>query len=998
MSNSIYNFGYTEQDDKPKLEMFALTWSEIVDLFKTEGFNYVSEKPKVPGIVGCSMLKNWRCNDNVIARELFYLDVDDGVTIAEIEELMKDYTYLIYSTYSHDPDAGIEKFRLILPLAKPMAFEDWDVRRKTFIKAYPQVDPNSFKISQFMKMPVLSPVNQKHHFVREHKGNRLFDAYDYAPYYTKPLAPAPVMSFSADDTAQYQHAAYINARAFASHDERLKACTTMKALGFDANTVETILQMSGTNKAHGYWTTTFNKANTKYASVRWFLEKIGIKTKCSKLAEQAKANALNTTKQTKVSAYDQEFYLTDDQRLGDVIGKFELGYLNLVIADCGVGKNYTSSRTPNAWVVSPLRIIVSQNTTSANADNTDVATVLDQVTENVSVISKKSKERDTSGGIDNGPLTYEFTVPTRALCTWNMLVTMYNVLNDNDKTAQQKAAHIAEVEKLKNVTLFIDESHGLYLDYTFKGEMMSTIYEIIAAKLFKQVIFMSGTSSADDYHVKFDKVIRVGKEAEPKVTTRVIAEDVFSHVAYSVLNSTADGIVVYWNDCKQIDKLTALIGTEKKLLTVTADTGVKNHPDVIALKTTECLGEGYEGIIGTNSIVEGMNIKNEVDTVDVFVVGNEPVERIEQVSNRYRKAKTVRVYNVVSKTSPDLTYSILKRSDVTATANTITNALNIVLDCAVTDNALRYTAARNQLHAIKDVNDQTSPHTLIRIAKGEDGLYKFVPNYVGIDGRVSNSKTTFDSYNFESYKERLSKLNHHVVMMFSHVARLSKAEQEAIDEAAEENKAQRQADALKNVIDMVLRDTVEDAYNDMVQRREETLERDLLVKVLRVHNYINATDVVDMLTRNTYKAVLVDIERVKRENKIINYINANINVGDVLDAVSKAHHAEAIMNIWRNDKSIQAADVDLNKKAKYDNGVLEQKSATVILRQYLKLSNTKPTYVNGNTVRLSTVEGTTTSGYTITKQTSHSQRQLAACVKAKQVNGFSQLAAKRAAM
>lgn len=996
MSNSIYNFGYTEQDDKPKLEMFALTWSEIVDLFKTEGFNYVSEKPKVPGIVGCSMLKNWRCNDNVIARELFYLDVDDGVTIAEIEELMKDYTYLIYSTYSHDPDAGIEKFRLILPLAKPMAFEDWDVRRKTFIKAYPQVDPNSFKISQFMKMPVLSPVNQKHHFVREHKGNRLFDAYDYAPYYTKPLAPAPLMSFSADDTTQYQHAAFINARAFASHDERLKACTTMKALGFDALSVENILQMSGTNKPHGYWTTTFNKTNTKYASVRWFLEKIGIKTKCSKLAEQAKANA---TKQTKpASIYDQEFHLNEGQYLSDVIGQFDLGYLNLVIADCGVGKNYTTSRTPNVWVVSPLRIIVSQNTSSANSDNDEVCAVLEQVQENVSVISKKSKERNKINGIDAGPVSYEFTVPTRALCTWNMLVTMYNFLNDHDKTAEQKAQHLVEIEKLKSVTLFIDESHGLYLDYAFKGEMMSMIYEIISAKLFKQVIFMSGTSSADDYHVKFDKVIRVGKEAEPKVTTKVIAEDVFSHIAYSVLNSTADGIVVFWNDSKQIDKLNALVGTEKKLLTVTADTGVKNHPDVIALKTTECLSAGYDGIIGTNSIVEGMNIKNEVDTVDVFVVGNEPIERIEQVSNRYRKAKTVRVYNVVSKSTPDLAYSILKRNDVTATANTITNALNIVLDCTVSDNARRYTAAKNQLHAIKDVNDQASPHTLIRIAKGSDGLYKFVPNYVGIDGRVSNSKATFDSYNFESYKDRLSKLNHHVVLMFSHVAKLSKAEQEAIDEAAEENKAERQAEALKNVIDMVMRGTVEDAYKEMLERKEETLERDLLVKVMRVHSYISPMDIIDMLKQGTYNDVLVDIERVKRENKIINYINANIKIGDELDSATKAQHADAIMNIWRNDKSIQAADVDLSKKAKYENGVLEQKSATVILRQYLKLSTSTPKWVNGKTVRYSTVAGTTTSGYAITKQTSQSLRQLAACIQTKQTTGFTQLAAKRAAM
>ncbi|WP_421292991.1 hypothetical protein [Aeromonas veronii] len=961
MDKHIYNFGVELHEMNAHLDMQKATWDEIVVMLQND-IRFVQDKNQVSGIVGCDMIDAYRKNDNVIARELFYLDVDGGATIEEVEAEMAEYEYFIYATYSHTE--AKHKFRLIMPLAEPVQFDDWQARKASYEAAFPYADPASFVCSQFMKAPVMSPVNQQYFFARRHVG-KLFDAYAYAAKEAPKFALAPSVQVDASTVNDVVQCALQNCHALNSHNIRWKACQAMKTLGFDENVAVSVLMMSGTNHNDVYWRKEFQKAKGQ-GGVQAFYKLINYNTKAQvsafALAAAQRLQAQSQSVQPVKSPFDQEFYLNEEQFLGDVLDRCEFGYVNLLIADCGVGKNYTTSRLPKAWVVSPLRIIVQQNANSANQQSDEVTALVENVEENAAQVEQE-----------------------RALCTWNKLQSIYKQYNEG-----------VDLSKLKDITLYVDESHGLYLDI-YKQDVINVIYDIVDAKIFQRVIFMSGTSSADDYHLGFDKVIRVRKESAPKLTTKVITNDVFSNVAYSVMNSTADGIVVLWNNKNQIDKLQALVQGAKNLLTVTADPEVKNSPDVMQLKNEEVLASKFHGVIGTYSIVEGMNIKNEVDTVDVFVVGDETIERIEQVSNRYRKAKTVRVFHVVPKAEADLEYSILVRKDVVAEANKISSALNMIMDSMTSTPEARYMFAKNQMHMLRDIKDEENKHSLLRIHNNANNVYEFTTNTVGIDWMVSNSKKRYDSYNFASYKDRLSKLNHHVQQVFCDMVPLSKEDQAAIDAAAEQDKAQRQAEAVQNVIEIVLSDTVEDAYKEMLERREETLERDLLVQVLKVQAYISSTDIVDMLTNNKLKEVLVDIERVKRENKIVNYINANIKVGDVLSANDKMVHAEAIMDIWRSDKAIQAADVDLSKVAKYENGVMKAASSTAILKRYIQLGNRRNAWVCGSSVSVNDVTSTTTSGYTIAKQTTKADRQLQQAVQSKQT-GLGLLAARKAAM
>lgn len=959
MDKHIYKFGVELHEMNANLALQEATWDELVDLLSTD-IRFVQNKSEVSGIVGCDLVEGYRKNDNVIARELFYLDVDGGATIQTVEAEMAEYEYFIYATYSHTE--AKHKFRLILPMGTPVLFDDWQARKASYETAFPYADPASFVCSQFMKAPVISPVNQQYFFARRNAG-KLFDGYSYSAKETPKFAFAPAAQIDPCTVNDVVQVALQNCSALNSHNIRWKACQAMKTLGFDENVAVSVLRMSGSNKDDSYWRKEFQKAKGQ-GGVQAFYKVIGYHTKAQvsafALAAAERMRAQGQTVQAPKSMFSQEFYLSEQQYLGDVLDRCDFGYVNLLIADCGVGKNYTTSRLPKAWVVSPLRIIVQQNATSANQQSDEVTALIETIEENVAQVEQE-----------------------RALCTWNKLQSIYRQYNEG-----------VDLSSLKDVTLYVDESHGLYLDI-YKQDVINVVYDIVDAKIFQRVIFMSGTSSAEDYHISFDKVIRVRKESAPKLTTKIVTNDVFSNVAYSVMNSTADGIVVLWNNKNQIDKMQALVQGAKNLLTVTADPEVKNSLDVMQLKNEEVLSSKFHGVIGTYSIVEGMNIKNEVDTVDVFVVGEETVERIEQVSNRYRKAKTVRVFHIVPKVTPDLDYSILVRKDIVTEANSIAALLNILLDKNTSTPATRYSLANSQLHMLKDIKDESSKHSLLRIHNNANNVYEFTTNTVGIDWMVSNSKKRYDNNNFSSYKERLSNLNHHVQQMYVDMVPLSKEDKAAIDAAAEQDKAQRQADALQNVIDIVLADTVEDAYKEMLERREETLERDLLVQVLKVQAYISNNDIVDMLTNNKLKAVSTDIERVKRENQIVHYINNNIAVGDVLDADAKIQHAEDIMSIWRNSKAIQAADIDLSKVAKYENGRITKSSAHALLGRYILMTAGKPKRCNGKVERPALVTALTTSGYVIAKQTNKADRQLQQAVASKHLAGMNMLAARR---
>ena len=126
------NFTCSRKDTKP--EQITLDWLELTDAFRKPSVNdnpiiskHVHSDSAVkktnkdgPGWMPCS-LKNpngKRLSENIEQIFLLVLDVDSGVPLNKIEEVLKYYEFIIHSTYSHSTE--IPKWRVILPLCNPI--------------------------------------------------------------------------------------------------------------------------------------------------------------------------------------------------------------------------------------------------------------------------------------------------------------------------------------------------------------------------------------------------------------------------------------------------------------------------------------------------------------------------------------------------------------------------------------------------------------------------------------------------------------------------------------------------------------------------------------------------------------------------------------------------------------------------------------------------------------------------------------------------------------
>ena len=98
-----------------------------------------------------------RCNDNVDALCGFSLDFDSGCTTeADIRRLLDGYTYLAYTSYSHQED--LEKWRVLVPYREPIARDHHHAVYRHFQDRFAgDVDPHCATPSQFWYTPACPP-------------------------------------------------------------------------------------------------------------------------------------------------------------------------------------------------------------------------------------------------------------------------------------------------------------------------------------------------------------------------------------------------------------------------------------------------------------------------------------------------------------------------------------------------------------------------------------------------------------------------------------------------------------------------------------------------------------------------------------------------------------------------------------------------------------------------------------------------------------------------
>ncbi|HBL7009268.1 TPA: hypothetical protein LSH92_004509 [Citrobacter koseri] len=321
--------------------------------------------------------------------------------------------------------------------------------------------------------------------------------------------------------------------------------------------------------------------------------------------------------------YTNEWYLDHNQYISDIADQMDFSTgITLLIADVGTGKTVNFSMQPNVYFIAPLVSIV-----------------------------------ESTEGVD--------------VSTWNRKVTQ--VLTNPDKSIY--------ADKI----LVVDECHGLYIDYSYKGSLINDLVRIFP--YFRSVVLMSGTVKQEYLScVEIDRVYRVHKAQEARKELHQYictsnAEEVLKSLIQANINKRKAIALV--NDvalCREIAN-----SVRGSLVTVSK---TKHNADVLEFYHSKRMTDAshdYRLIIGTDSIREGLSIEDELEEVDVYIFGHRHPDAIEQFCNRFRNVKGVKKVHYIVPVTDSRTMSDFDIVSHTADAERLQMALNGVYEAFETD-------------------------------------------------------------------------------------------------------------------------------------------------------------------------------------------------------------------------------------------------------------------------------------------------------------------------
>ena len=127
-----YAFGY--QNDKAP-------WSMIDQLVLTQGIHWCNHW----------FLDGHRCNECVMPKfNMIVIDVDKGIKLTSVQELLKEYTFITYTTKRHQTD-GEDRFRILMPINYELDLQGDEYKEfmQNFLKWLPfEVDEASTQASK----------------------------------------------------------------------------------------------------------------------------------------------------------------------------------------------------------------------------------------------------------------------------------------------------------------------------------------------------------------------------------------------------------------------------------------------------------------------------------------------------------------------------------------------------------------------------------------------------------------------------------------------------------------------------------------------------------------------------------------------------------------------------------------------------------------------------------------------------------------------------------
>ena len=269
-------------------------------------------------------------------------------------------------------------------------------------------------------------------------------------------------------------------------------------------------------------------------------------------------------------------------------------------------------------------------------------------------------------------------------------------------------------------TLVIDEVHGFFLDYGYKANVINRL--IASFPLFKSVIMMSGTATPNDFSgIEFNKVYKIYKPSEARKVISTVVSTRVQDLVLNQLNSSKRKTIVLLNDKAQCEALNQMC--TRAGLVVNADK--KSNYDVVELYVSGQMK--VEVLYGTYSIVEGLSIENQLEEVDIVIVGDEHPARIEQFTNRFRKISNLKNVTYYVNRREVVEVGIFNRAEVVADAKVMKELLQTTYEALQTEEA-KYSFTSQYR---KDIAG-----SMVYFHEG-----KFEVSFTGIDYAYSEHKT-----------------------------------------------------------------------------------------------------------------------------------------------------------------------------------------------------------------------------------------------------------------
>ena len=233
---------------------------------------------------------------------------------------------------------------------------------------------------------------------------------------------------------------------------------------------------------------------------------------------------------------------------------------------------------------------------------------------------------------------------------------------------------------------------------------------------------MSGTATPNDFSgIEFNKVYKIYKPSEARKVISTVVSTRVQDLVLNQLNSSKRKTIVLLNDKAQCEALNQMC--TRTGLVVNADK--KSNDDVVELYVSGQMK--VEVLYGTYSIVEGLSIENQLEEVDIVIVGDEHPARIEQFTNRFRKISKLKNVTYYVNRREVVEVGIFNRAEVVADAKVMKELLQTTYEALQTEEA-KYSFTSQYR---KDIAG-----SMVYFHEG-----KFEVSFTGIDYAYSEHKT-----------------------------------------------------------------------------------------------------------------------------------------------------------------------------------------------------------------------------------------------------------------